>query len=573
MAKYEELENQIERIIDDLKGVCNQHGLGNQGDEERIITTVFLYKFLNDKFMYNLKEFAKITFGSKTDEEINKECEVIFKNENMELDAFYDAFSGNVAFNYEDTIEYLVKYASNNDFYKLFDKALEDISNNPKNFAFNIETSDGTKRPLFDKISGTVEESSRNNFVQAIFSAISSRKFDFGTAFKEGESFDFYSKIFEYLIKDYNVASGKYAEYFTPQAVSEIIAKILVGMSEHVTASEIYDPSAGSGSLVLHLANELGKDKNISRAIVYTQDISQKSSRFLRINLLLNGLTDSLHNAIQGDTLVNPAHYNKEGDPQSGLKKFDYIVANPPFKLDFSSTRDTIENKWANTEDNDGLRRFFAGVPKVPNKDKDKMAIYLLFIQHIIFSLKKNGKAAIVVPTGFITAKNGIEATIREYIVNKKMLKGCISMPSNIFANTGTNVSVIFLDKSNSSDQAILMDASNLGTKVKEGKNQRTVLSQDEENRIIDTFINKKEIEDFSKFVTFEEIHEKNNSFSVGQYFEVKMEYVDISEEEFNKQMSDYESELTDLFKQSSELDKKIIDDMKTLKFNKDIKK
>jgi type I restriction enzyme M protein len=77
MAKYEELENQIERIIDDLKGVCNQHGLGNQGDEERIITTVFLYKFLNDKFMYNLKEFAKSTFSSKTDEEINKECEVI----------------------------------------------------------------------------------------------------------------------------------------------------------------------------------------------------------------------------------------------------------------------------------------------------------------------------------------------------------------------------------------------------------------------------------------------------------------------------------------------------------------
>lgn len=572
MAKYEELETQIERIIDDLKGVCNQHGLGNQGDEERIITTVFLYKFLNDKFMYNLKEFAKNTFGVESNEEIKKECKTILNNKNMELDAFYDAYSGNVAFNWEDTIEYLIQFASHNDFYKMFDKALRDISSNTKNEAFNIETADGTRRPLFDSISGVVEESSRNNFIQAIFSAISIRKFDFGTAFKEGESFDFYSRIFEYLIQDYNVASGKYAEYFTPQAVSEIIAKILVGMSEHVTASEIYDPSAGSGSLVLHLANELGKDKNISRAIVYTQDISQKSSRFLRINLLLNGLTDSLHNAIQGDTLVNPAHFNKEGDPQSGLKRFDYIVANPPFKLDFSSTRDTIENKWCNTENENGLKRFFAGVPKIPNKDKDKMAIYLLFIQHIIFSMKETGKAAIVVPTGFITAKNGIEATIREYIVKNKMLKGCISMPSNIFANTGTNVSVLFLEKNGSNESALLMDASNLGTKIKEGKNQRTVLSQEEENKIIETFIKKTEIDDFSKVVSFNEIHEKNNSFSVGQYFEVKMEYVDITEEEFSKQMKDYETELSDLFKKSADLDEKILSDMKSLKFNKDKK-
>jgi len=518
--------------------------------------------------MYNLKEFAMETFGVKEEKAVENKCKSILANKNMEMDAFYDAYSGNVAFNWEDTIESLIRYASRNDFYKLFDKALQNISSNPRNIAFNIETSDGTRRPLFNSISDAVEESSKNNFVQAIFSAISIKRFDFGTAFGKGESFDFYSRIFEYLIQDYNVASGKYAEYFTPQSVSEIIAKILVGMSEHITASEIYDPSAGSGSLVLHLANELGKDKNISRAIVYTQDISQKSSRFLRINLLLNGLTDSLHNAIQGDTLVNPAHFNREGDSQSGLKKFDYIVANPPFKLDFSSTRDTIENTWINTEDDNGLKRFFAGIPKIPKKSKDKMAIYLLFIQHIIFSLKPKGKAAIVVPTGFITAKKGIEFKIREYIVEHKMLRGCISMPSNIFANTGTNVSVIFLEKNNLQDGALLMDASKFGTKIKEGKNQRTVLSTEEEQKIIDTFINRKEVDDFSKIVSFKKISEKNNSFSVGQYFEVKMEYVEITEEEFNKKMHDFEIELSALFEKSSELDKKIISDMKSLKFN-----
>ena len=559
MTDYTKLESEIERIIDDLKGICNQHGLGNQADEERIITTVFLYKFLNDQFMYNLKQFSlKIGIDYRT----------IFKNKNLELDAFYDANAGSVTFDYEDTIECLMQYANLNEFYKKFDDALVHISNNPRNSAFNIESADGTKKPLFDSISKAVDESSKNTFAQAIISAISIRKFDFGEAFKDGQSFDFYSRIFEYLIKDYNVASGKYAEYFTPQAVSDIIAKILVGMSEHITASEIYDPSAGSGSLVLHLANELGKDKNISRAIVYTQDISHKSSRFLRINLLLNGLTDSLHNAIQGDTLLNPAHYQRENDPQSGLKKFDYIVANPPFKLDFSVTRDTIDNKWSDVQDENGLKRFFAGVPKIPNKKKESMAIYLMFIQHIIFSLKERGKAAIVVPTGFITAQSGIEKTIRTYITEHHMLKGVVSMPSNIFANTGTNVSVIFIDKANQDNNVILIDASKLGKKVKEGKNQKTILSDSENQMIIQTFIHKKEIEDFSVIANYEEIKAKNYSWSAGQYFEVKIEYVNITQEEYENMIHNFNKDFAIFVEETRKFHEEIAKVLKELKIH-----
>lgn len=558
MVDYSLLEKSIESIIDSLKGICNQNGLGNASGEERVITTVFLYKFLNDKFMYYLNKFSKT--NGYTEEQI-------FANKSNELDAFYDSIDGNVVFGPKDTIEYLIQFASTKDFYKLFDEALNRISNYERNTSFNIETSDGTRRPLFEPISKEVEESNKDNFIKSIFGAISSEKFDFSSAFSG--SFDFYARIFEYLIKDYNGESGKYAEYFTPQTVSRIIAKILVGMSEKIVASEIYDPSAGSGSLILHLANELGKDQNISRAIVYTQDISQKSSRFLRINLLLNGLTDSLHNVIQGDTLLNPAHFNVEGDPHSGLKTFDYVVANPPFKLDFSSNRNAIENKWGEFKNSDGLKRFFAGIPNIPKKKKDSMPIYLLFIQHIIFSMKPNGKAAIVVPTGFITAKSGIEAKIRDFIVKKRMLKGCISMPSNIFATTGTNVSVIFLDKKNDDGKAILMDASSMGEKLKEGKNQRTYLSDAEVNKIIDTFINRKEIDDFSKLVSFKEIADKNNSFSVGQYFDVKIEKINITEEEFKNKMAVFKKELEESFKKTNELDEKILTDLNNLKFTK----
>ena len=193
------------------------------------------------------------------------------------------------------------------------------------------------------------------------------------------------------------------------------------------------DPAAGSGTLLMNLAHAIGED----RCTIYSQDISQKSSSMLRLNLILNNLVHSIQKHYSGNTLLNP--YHKVGDK---LMTFDYIVSNPPFKLDFSDWRNDLDTK-------QNHNRFFAGIPKIPNKDKDKMAIYLLFIQHIMFSLSAKGKAAIVVPTGFITAQSGIEKKIREKLVEDKMLRGVVSMPSNIFATTGTNVSILFLDKAN----------------------------------------------------------------------------------------------------------------------------
>lgn len=546
------LENKIKEIIDQLKGLCQTNGLSNQASEEVVITSVFLYKFLNDKFMYNLKKFA---------EEIDMTCEEVLKNENDEMDAFYDSYPQDVAFTHNDTIEYLIQKVQLNDFYKIFDDALERISNNTKNDAFSIDTADGGKKPLFTRITENVEVSKRNNFAKNIFGIISQEKFDFGTAFDN--KFDFYSAIFEYLIKDYNVASGVYAEYFTPQTVSSIIAKILVNMSPvEDTLYEVYDPSAGSGSLVLHLANELGKGSFGNKAQVYTQDISGKSSRFLRINMLLNRLTNSLDNIIEGDTLLTPAHYNEPHDANSGIKHFDYITSNPPFKMDFTSTRDSIDQKWSETD------RFFAGIPKIPNKKKESMAIYLCFIQHILWSLKDNGKAAVVVPTGFITAQSGIEKAVREKIVDEKWLKGVISMPSNIFANTGTNVSVLFIDKSNQDGNVMLIDASKLGTKVKDGKNQKTVLSPEEVKKIEDTFIEQKVEDDFSVSVSYDDIKAKNYSLSAGQYFEVKIEYVEITADEFNQKMADYTANLDKLFSEGKALEDEIKQRLGELKYD-----
>lgn len=546
------LESKIKQIIDELKGLCATNGLSNQASEEVVITSVFLYKFLNDKFMANLKEFAA---------EIDMTYEDVLKNQNNELDAFYDSYPQDVAFSYDETIEWLINKTANDRFYELFDDALEKISNDTKNEAFSVDTADGGRKPLFTRITENVEASKRNNFAKNIFGIISQEKFDFGEAFRN--NFDFYSTIFEYLIKDYNVASGVYAEYFTPQAISSIIAKILVNMTPvKDKVYEVYDPSAGSGSLVLHLANELGQGSFGDKAHVFTQDISGKSSRFLRINMLLNGLTGSLDNIIEGDTLETPAHYNTPHDPSTGVKKFDYITSNPPFKMDFSSTRDSIEQKWAETD------RFFAGIPKIPNKKKESMGIYLCFIQHILWSLKDDGKAAVVVPTGFITAQSGIEKKIRQKIIDNKWLKGVISMPPNIFANTGTNVSVLFIDKSNQTGEVMLIDASKVGKKVKDGKNQKTVLTNEEVEKIENTFIHQEVVEDFSVKVTYEEIVNKNYSFSAGQYFEVRIEYEELPQEEFQERMLAYATNLDKYFKEGQSLEKEIKERLEELKYD-----
>lgn len=211
----------------------------------------------------------------------------------------------------------------------------------------------------------------------------------------------------------YNKDFGKYAEYYTPHIIATIIARILV--QEKIQNVTVYDPAAGSGTLVLALAHQIGEDN----CTIYTQDISSKSNEFLRLNLILNNLVHSLGNVVHDDTLVSPRHLNAKGN---GLAKFDYIVSNPPFNMDFSDNRDTLAGE-AYKE------RFFAGVPNVPNKDKSSMAIYLMFLQHIIYSMEEHGKAAVVVPTGFLTAGTGIPKKIREHLVNHQMLRGLFPCP------------------------------------------------------------------------------------------------------------------------------------------------
>jgi len=535
-----QFQTKTKELIDSLKAICASYGLGNDGNEFKIITQLFLYKFLNDKFAHEIKAYEPTLTKSNKWEETYSAMSI----DNREM---LRLGLGNVAFlQPEHLLSHLFNIQDSPDFAKTFDDTLSAIaSTNADTFA--VKTEGGAKIRLFDRVSEFISDSSkRDAFCKAVINKLV--HFSFERIFTQ--KYDFFATIFEYLIKDYNNDSGgKYAEYYTPHAVAKIMARILV--RGEVSSVSCYDPSAGSGTLLMNIAHAIGED----RCTIYSQDISQKSSSLLRLNLVLNNLVHSISNIIQGNTILHP--YHKEDD--HGLKRFDYIVSNPPFKMDFSDFRDDLDTK-SNKE------RFFAGIPNVPAKAKEKMAIYSLFLQHIIYSLKAGGKAAVVVPTGFITAQSGIDKQIREYLVKNKMLGGVVSMPSNIFATTGTNVSILFIDDSNK-EGVVLVDASNLGSKVKEGKNQKTLLSSDEEDKIIATFNSKKAIDDFSVVVSYDEIADKNYSFSAGQYFDVKIEYVDITTEEFEAKIQGFRDNLKGMFADSRELEEEIEKQLAGLSF------
>ena len=540
MTETRQFEQQTKKLIDDLKSVCANYGLGNDGNEFKIITQVFLYKFLNDKFVYEIKQLdANIANAESWEDALKALSEDEYEMLIMQLNESTAVISP------DHFISSLFNKQDKPNFADIFDSTLTDIASD-NNDIFSVLTEGGEKIVLFENLSKYVTDN-RDQFCKAIVNKLTG--FSFENIFNQ--KFDFYAGIFEYLIKDYNTNSGgKYAEYFTPHAVSKIMARWLV--NGEVNNATCYDPSAGSGTLLMNLAHAIGEDK----CTLYSQDISQKSSSLLRLNLILNDLVHSIHNIIKGNTILDP--YHKEADGQ--LQKFDYVVSNPPFKLDFSDFSAELDTK-------ENHERFFAGIPKIPAKKKESMAIYLMFLQHIIFSLKDNGKAAVVVPTGFITAQSGIDKKIRQKLVDEKMLAGVVSMPSNIFANTGTNVSILFIDKQNKGD-VVMIDASNLGSTVKEGKNQKTVLSHMEENTIIDSFNAKEAIDDFSVVVSYDDIAAKNHSLSAGQYFEVKIEYVDITQVEFVDKLSDFEENLNSLFTQSKCLEDQIQQHLGSLKYD-----
>ncbi|KZL21210.1 Type I restriction enzyme EcoKI M protein [Pseudovibrio axinellae] len=303
---------------------------------------------------------------------------------------------------------------------------------------------------------------------------------NFGKNRADGD--DLLGDAYEYLMRHFATESGKSkGQFYTPAEVSRILAKVLGINANTVQDETAYDPTCGSGSLLLKVNEEAPNGLSL-----YGQEKEQATAALAKMNMVLHNSASA--DIWQGDTVAEPNWKSPKGE----LRTFDYAVANPPFSL----------KSWSNGINltNDEFERFEYGEP--PEKNGD-----YAFLLHIIKSLKSTGKGAVILPHGVLFRGNA-EAAIRRNIIRQGYIKGIIGLPANLFYGTGIPACIIVIDKEKSGHQnSIFMIDASKGF-VKDGNKNR--LREQDIHRIVDVFNRQQEVDGYSRLVPFKEIAEKN---------------------------------------------------------------
>lgn len=379
-------------------------------------------------------------------------------------------------------------------------ETLSEVFNAIENSAKGADSEDDMKG-LFDdidvnsnKLGATVTK--RNETLVKILTAIGDLKFGDIT---ENE-IDAFGDAYEFLMTMYAGNAGKSGgEFFTPQEVSELLAKItLVGKTE---VNKVYDPACGSGSLLLKFAKVLGKES--VRQGFYGQEVNITTYNLCRINMFLHDINYEKFNIALGDTLIDPKHWDDE--------PFDCIVSNPPYSI-----------KWEGDSNplliNDP--RFAPAGVLAPKSKAD-----LAFTMHMLHWLSTNGTAAIVEFPG-VLYRGGAEQKIRKYLVDNNFVDTVIQLPANLFFGVTIATCIIVLKKSKKDNSILFIDASN--EFVHEGNKNK--LSDENIARILNAYIERKDEEHFTKLVQNGVISENEYNISVSSYVEAEStgEEVDI---------------------------------------------
>jgi type I restriction enzyme M protein len=313
---------------------------------------------------------------------------------------------------------------------------------------------------------------------------------DFSKNRAEGD--DLLGDAYEYLMRNFATESGKSkGQFYTPAEVSRVIANV-IGINQSTSQDQtIYDPTCGSGSLLLKAA-----DESATGVTIYGQEMDNATAAMARMNMILH--ENPTAEVWKDNTLSNPHYKNKDGS----LKTFDFVVANPPF-----STK-----AWSSGFDpeHDLYERFVDGIP--PRKNGD-----YAFLLHIIRSMKSSGKGAVILPHGVLFRGNA-EGEIRRNIINKGYIKGIISLPPNLFFGTGIPACIIVLDKENAGTRKgiFMIDASN--DYMKDGNKNR--LRHQDIRKIVDVFNAQLEVPKYARMVPFAEIHDNDFNLNIPRYID-----------------------------------------------------
>lgn len=327
---------------------------------------------------------------------------------------------------------------------------------------------------------------------------------------------DILGDAYEYLIGNFASSAGKKAgEFYTPQQVSKILAKVVTLGKERIKS--VYDPTCGSGSLLLRVA----KEAKVSD--FYGQELNTTTYNLARMNMILHNVKFRDFDIEQGDTLEDPAHLHM---------KFEAVVANPPYSI-----------KWKANDLKLSDERF-SPYGKLAPKSKADFA----FVQHMIYQLDENGTMGIVLPHG-VLFRGGAEGVIRRYLIEEKnYLDAVIGLPANLFFGTGIPTCILVFKKCREKDSNIMfIDASKNFEKVK----TQNILTDAHVDTILETYKNRTEIEKYSRPVLLDEIKENDYNLNIPRY-------VDTFEEEEEIDLEAVANKIIEIDKEMIEIDKEI---------------
>ncbi|MFJ6109126.1 type I restriction-modification system subunit M [Dietzia maris] len=380
-------------------------------------------------------------------------------------------------------------------------ETLERVFKNIEGSAVGSDSEDDLKG-LFDdldvnssKLGNTVAK--RNEKLVKLLDAIG----DLPLGNFEDNSIDLFGDAYEYLMQMYASQAGKSGgEYYTPQEVSEVLAKITVAGKNRV--NRVYDPAAGSGSLLLKFAKVLGKD-NVGG--FYGQEINLTTYNLARINMFLHDVNYEKFDIAHGDTLTDPAHWDDE--------PFEAIVSNPPYSIKWEGDANPL---LINDE------RFAPAGVLAPKSKAD-----LAFTMHILSWLAVNGTAAIVEFPG-VLYRGGAEAKIRKYLIDNNYVDAVIQLPPDLFFGTTIATCIIVLKKSKSDNNVLFVDAS---AEFKRLGNKNKLLPENQDH-ILDTLAARVDADHVARLVANEDIAANDYNIAVSSYVEQEdlREIVDIAE-------------------------------------------
>ena len=472
------INNVVWKACDTFRGTMDG------SDYKDYVLTMLFVKYLSDFYKEKLEQL-QAEYGDKTDR-----IEAKLKREKFRLDE-------------SCTFDYLIKHKEAPNLGEIMNKVLERIEED------NRDKLGGIFRSIdFNNKNKLGDTKERNTILRNLIEDFSDTRLDLRPSMIEGN--DVIGDAYEYLISHFASDAGKKGgEFYTPSEVSTLLAKLV----EPKEGEMIYDPTCGSGSLLIKASKEIGS-KNFR---LYGQEKNGQTQALCKMNMFLHEINDAVIE--WGDTIRNPLHLQ-----DNLLKTFDVVVANPPFSLD----------KWgADFAENDPFMRF--NHYEVPPKSKGDYA----FVIHMIKSLNEHGRMGVVLPHG-VLFRGASEGKIRTKLIEQNLLDAIIGLPANLFFGTGIPATILVFKKNRKHNDILFIDASREFDKAKNQNN----ISDVNIDKIIETYRNRSEIEKYSHVATIEEIQENGYNLNIPRYVDTFEEEEPVDIEATKTNISKIENEL-----------------------------